>query len=113
MSQVITNVIAGLYRPYASEVLTVSSSAVPLSSSVYTLSGVRHSLDQVQYVLITSETADIRYTLDGITTPVGGSLGHLLLSGNSMVLAGYSAILNFRAIRNASTDATLQVTYER
>lgn len=113
MSQLITNVIGGLFQPYASEVLTVSTSVVPLTSTVYIVSGTRHSLQQVQYVLITSETADIRYTLDGVTAPVGGSIGHLLLSGNSMVLAGYSAIINFKAIRNAGADATLQITYER
>ena len=111
MSQLITNVIGGLYNPYDFESITVSSTAIGLTSSLYNPSTVgTRPLDQAQYVIITSETNDIRYRIDG-TDPTA-SVGHKLVAGSSMVLAGYSAIVKFKSIATGS-DATLMVTYER
>jgi len=48
--------------------------------------------------LITVETQDIRYTLDGVTTPTistGTAVGHVLTSGKSLVLDDPGQIQNF------------------
>lgn len=113
MSQIITNVIGGLYEPYAFETITVSSTAKSLTASVYDIASVTSQLypvRQVQYVLITSETSELRYRIDG-TAPTT-TVGHVLPSGSSMVLLGYTTIINFKIIASGS-DGTIQVTYER
>ena len=112
MSQIITNVIGGIYHPYAFESLTVSSSAIPLTASVYNTVAVTsgaNPLRQVQYVVITTETNSIRYRYDG-TAPTA-SIGHLMTAGTALVLIGYDTITQFQAIASGA-DATIMVTYE-
>ena len=51
--------------------------------------------------LITVETQDIRYTLDGVTTPTistGTAVGHVLASGKSLVLDDPGQIQNFNFV---------------
>lgn len=59
--------------------------------------------------LISSESADIRFRIDGGQPSV--SSGHYLSSGDTLVLTGSQAIQQFRVIRSAETDAVLRVTY--
>ena len=65
--------------------------------------------------LISVETADIRFTIDG-TTPVitatGGGVGHLLCNGDSYEIYGENNVSNFRCINavNAS-GAKVRCTY--
>lgn len=58
-------------------------------------------------VLISVETADIRFTMNG-TTPVitatSGGTGHLLASGQSFIVDGYTSVRNFKCI-NAVADS--------
>ena len=52
-------------------------------------------------VLITVETNDIRYTLDGVTTPTssaGTGLGHVMVAGGGIVLDGPGQVQNFSFI---------------
>lgn len=110
MSQLITNVISGLFHPYDFESITVSSSAVGLTPGCYNASSSLQPLREAQYVIITSETNDIRYRFDGVDPTA--SVGHKLVSGSSMVLLGIASIRQFKAIA-VTSDGTLMVTYER
>lgn len=87
------------------EAVTVSSSAVGLTSTKYNPSG-----HKAQVAFITVEGAQIRFRYDG-TDPTS-SEGHLFSPGDVLELIGFENIENFKAIRVGSTDATLRVTYE-
>ena len=70
---------------------------------------------QMKAALITVETADIRFTMDG-TTPVvtatGGGVGHLMVSGQSYVVRGWENIRNFRCINAvASSGAVVRCSF--
>ena len=88
-----------------SETLAISSSAIGLASipSGATLAEV-HVLD-----------ADIVFTLDGTTTPVGGGtpLGYRQGNGQTFELESKDEIDNFDAIRLGSSDARIYVEYYR
>lgn len=58
--------------------------------------------------LLTLETAQIRWTVDG-TAPTT-TVGHLLEPGDSLVVQGYAALRAFKAIRTGGTSGTLKVT---
>jgi hypothetical protein len=93
---------------YAVETLTVNDSSTSLTETVY---GAGKPQDFPQRAVITSEDADIRYWANG-TDPVAGTSGHLLAAGGSVVLSNPHSIRNFRAIRDGSVNAVLQVSYE-
>jgi hypothetical protein len=59
--------------------------------------------------LITVDTADIRYRLDG-EAPTATS-GHLVKSGETLTLQSAADIANFKAIRTTTTSAVLSVSY--
>jgi len=80
------------------EILTVSSTVVSLSNYD----------DLTRTATITVETDQIRYWVDGNEPTT--SAGHLLESGDSVVLESRNEIKHFRAIR-VTTDATCQVSY--
>jgi hypothetical protein len=64
--------------------------------------------------LISVETADIRFTIDGTTptTTALGGIGHLLQVGSSYEINGEQNIENFRCINAvASSGSILQCTY--
>jgi hypothetical protein len=112
----IVNVIAGIFQPCAFDTLTVDATAggIGLTEAKYHPLGDEGSdrlARSVARVVITVEAASIRYTYDGTT--VTASVGHLLNSGDVLVLVGEDAIKNFRAIRTTGTSGTIQCTYER
>jgi len=90
---------------FAYESITVSSSAVGFTSSVY-----KTSSHTAQVAFITCEDAQIRYRYDG-TNPTA-SEGHILNSGDTLLIEGLTNIENFRAIRTGASDAKIRVTYE-
>jgi len=92
--------------PQQMEMITVSTAVKTLTSTKYAPSGG----GQVFHALISINGADVRYTMNG-TDPVAGSIGHLLSDGDAMVIYGKESIMNFKCIRNASTDALLAATY--
>jgi hypothetical protein len=96
---------AGIYFGFNYEKLTVSNTAIGLTSSAYT-SGDKTA----QIAFITIETNDVRYTYDG-TTPTT-SIGHYALAGSAITLFGTHDIQNFRVIRATGSDAAISVTYE-
>lgn len=63
------------------------------------------------YAVVTAETANVRYTLDGVTTPTA-SVGIILAAGASIGLYGADPIAKFRAIQ-AAAGATIGVNYAR
>ncbi len=100
----IKNRMDGIYNEEANdfEPLTVSSNVVPLNISK--VNGENHCY-------ITVETAAVRFRVDG-PVPTATN-GHLTNPGQIIVLESPREILNFRAIRATSVDATLMVTYSR
>lgn len=56
------------------------------------------------------ETAEIRYTVDGQTTPTT-TVGQLLEIGDRLVIARREEMVNFRAIRTGGTSGTLSCYY--
>lgn len=96
---------AGVFFAFAFEQLTVTNAVKTLTAATY-VSGAK----KAQIAFITVESADIRYTYDG-TTP-SGSVGHLAVAGTAITLFGSHDIENFKAYRDASSDATISVTYE-
>ena len=81
------------------ETITVSTAAIGITSAI--------RLGQT-HTLLTSESADYRYRVDG-SDPTA-SVGHLVLAGVPLTLEGSRELVNFRAIRDAAVDITLSVT---
>lgn len=86
----------------AFETLTITGAAggVALTSGTY---GTR------RYAVITVDTADIRFTVDG--TPPTATVGHLLSPDDTLTLRSNEDIVAFRAIRTGSVSAVIQVSY--
>ena len=84
---------------------TVSTAATAIASAaqIAARSGAR-------YALVQAQGADLRYTIDGATTPVGGATGLLLANGASVILRK-EVLSAFSGIRNASTDVTAVVQF--
>jgi hypothetical protein len=63
-----------------------------------------------QAALLSLEGGDIRFRIDGISPPTSTS-GHLMVSGDTLLLVGSQAVNQFRAIRTGDTDGILTATY--
>lgn len=98
--------------PFARERITISSSALPLTASVYddhsasVLADRRHALA----ARITVYTNSIYWTEEG-TTP-SASAGDTGAAGDIIYLETYEAIKKFKAIR-VTGDAPIEVVYYR
>ena len=92
---------------YANETLTVTNAVKTLTSAVY--QDGKH--EDTYRCVITVEDADIRFWTTG-ASPVAGTSGHLASAGESIILTRKHSVSNFKAIRNAGVDVTIQVTYE-
>jgi len=92
---------------FAYESVTVSTAAIGFTLATMNPGGAP-SADRA---VITLETAQIRFRYDG-TDPTA-SEGHLLDTGNRLVLEGAENLNKFRAIRTSGTDGVLKVTFER
>lgn len=60
--------------------------------------------------LITLEGGDIRFRMDGLLPPTSTS-GHYMASGDTMLVIGTQALLQFRAIRVGEENGLLTATY--
>jgi len=102
--------ITDFFQVVDRETLTVSSSAVGFTAAKY--SKTTNNRNIIKRVEVSVEDADIRMTRDG-TTPVGSTTdtGTLIKDGTIFVINGEHDIRKARFIRNASTDAKLQVDY--
>ena len=86
--------------PIGFEALTVGTSAVGLTPTT--------GATQAE---ITVELADVRVRSDG-TDPTA-TVGHLILDGAVISLSSAKDIAAFKAIRDASTNVTLSISYLR
>jgi len=90
----------------AFETLTVSNTAVALSSEIYSKNG---GLEVCNAAMILVESAGIRYRVDGdVPTALVGLLAN---SGDVITLKGRSELKLFRAIRATGSDATITCDY--
>lgn len=96
---------AGVFFAFNFEQLTVTNAVKTLTATKY-----QSGSKKAQIAFITVESADIRYTYDG-TTP-DGNVGHLAVAGTALTLFGTHDIENFKAYRDAGSDAIISVTYE-
>lgn len=92
---------------FAHEQKVISNSAASLTAGTYAPAAG----ERAEEAFITCSGGECRWTYDG-TTPTA-SLGHILHDGGFVRLKGTHQIDKFQAIRYGSTDATLDVTYER
>ena len=97
--------VIGKYAGYDDEAITVVAVAIGLTASKLA------SDPRPKKVIITCETAQIRYRISG-SDPTS-SVGHLMSPLDSLVLEGFSQLNLFKAIRVGSTSASLYVTYLR
>src|SRR3990167_5787266 len=97
--------VIGKLIPYDFETITVADTAIGLTAAKL------NSTPKPKKVIITVETAQFRYRIDG-TDPTA-SVGHLVNPMDAIVLEGYSQLNNFKAIRKGATSASISVTYLR
>jgi len=96
------------------EKITTGSAIGFTSAKIAPTTGVGAGL-RAYAALITVETADIRFTLEG-TTPVitatDGGVGHVLAKDQSYVIEGYDNVANFKCINAAdASGAIVRATY--
>ena len=91
------------------EAITVADSAIGFTQGKIVPGSGSYEGMSAQEVYCTLETAAIRFTIDG-TTPTT-SVGHLLNTGDTLKLSNPNMIQNFSAIRTASTNGSLKVSY--
>ena len=99
-------------RAYAHEAITVDATAGGkgfTGTVVRTWDSGTAVKTVASEVLVSAETAEMRYTVDGTT--VTSTVGHLLSIGDVVVIAGLSNIDNFRAIRTGGSSGALKVTF--
>jgi hypothetical protein len=96
------------------ETITTLTSAKGFTSSKILPTTGNFAGKRAKFALVSVETADIRYTVDGTTPTVtaGTGAGHLVTSGTYLVIRGEHNINNFMCINavNAS-GANIKVTY--
>lgn len=91
------------FAQFAYEAITVSSTAKTLTAATY---------GAAQKAFITVDGNDIRYTLDGVTIPTSGSVGHKFLTTSEGRWLNKYELKKFKAVRaSSSADAVLKVTY--
>ena len=95
---------------FAHETLTVSNSAVSLTSSTYAPTPTASGTGAVM-AMFTVENDSLRFWTDG-GTPTS-SQGFLAVVGSAIYLCSPNEIRGFKAIRSASTDVPIQVEYFR
>lgn len=91
------------------EQLTVAGSSVGFTAATFGGAGIGRPALSATFLV---ETAPIRFTLDGATTPTS-AVGQLANVGDIYIVWGSLNIQNFRAIRTTGTSALLDVTYAR
>lgn len=88
------------------------SESLPVGSSSTTLAAIPDGANLAEIHVL---DADVVFTLDGSTTPVGSpvALGFRAGDGQNFELESRDEIVNFEVVRLATTDARLYVEYYR
>ena len=100
--------------PAYQERITATTSSIGFTSSKIAPTTGNFAGCRAKKVLVTVETADIRFTLDGTTPVVTGasSTGHLQAYNGGFVISGEQAIANFRCINAVgSSGSVVDATY--
>lgn len=97
--------VLGKLIAFDAEAITIADAAIGLTAAKLA------STPRPKKVIITVETAQFRYRIDG--TDPSATVGHLVNPMDSIVLEGYSQMNNFKAIRKGATSAEIFVTYLR
>lgn len=92
------------------EVLTVGTSSAYFTRSLIKPTTGTYAGMTAQAALLTLEGGDIRFRIDGNAPPTA-TTGHLMVSGDTLLLIGSQAINQFRAVRAGDTDGRLTATY--
>jgi len=92
-------------KAVARETITVADTAKTLTTATYVTTTF-----QTLFARINVTTAQMRATFDG-TAPVASTTGDLLNPSDTIEVWGTADLGNFKAIREGSTSAVLQVTY--
>ncbi len=92
------------------ELLTVGDASAYFSRGKISPTSGPYAGMTAQAVLVSLEGGEIRFRLDGLGPPTT-THGHILTSGDALLITGNQAINQFRAVRLGDTDGTLQVTY--
>jgi hypothetical protein len=90
------------------------NTAVPYDFESITVSTTAKTLNPLKSVhatkaFITVEAQPIRVRYDGITPTA--TEGHLYAAATTIILTNKTEIINFMAIRQGASDATLKITY--
>jgi hypothetical protein len=88
--------------PFATEKLTLSTTAMPLTASVYKPSGITPTM-----AVLSVEGGDMRYEVVGTPT---ANTGHFVGGTTTFAICGLDSIAAFQSI-SVTTTATLVVTY--
>lgn len=97
------------WAPGAYEAITVTDAAIGLTAEKIKPSTGAYAGLEARGALLTLETADIRFRLDG-TAPTAGE-GHYLVAGDSILVLGTQSLKQFQAIRTGVDSGVLRVTY--
>ena len=85
------------------EAITVSNAVIGFTTALL------NAAPQPKGAVLTLETANIRWRIDGGNP--SGAVGHLMATGDSIVLHGAASMYNFKAYRDGGVDGDLRVTY--
>lgn len=96
-----------IFKAYDTESITVADSAIGFSADTFAPAGKTDKPDRVVFQV---ETAQIRFTIDGVTTPTA-SVGLIGNVGDLITLTGEPDAKAFRAIRTGGTSAVIQPVY--
>lgn len=92
------------------EVLTVSNSSTWFQRDKIKPSSGPYAGMSAQAGLVSLEGGDIRFRMDGLAPPTSTS-GHFMTSGDTFLLIGTQALLQFQSVRTGEDDGVLTVTY--
>lgn len=106
-------------KPFATERLTVSSTAIGGTAATYnrvtagstekdTFSGGRGTF-KADRAFVECVSEGINYRADGTTVTTAN--GHVLAAGDSVWIVGYQAISQLSLIRSGANDAQVTITY--
>jgi hypothetical protein len=99
--------ISGIAIGYES--LTTATAVGFTASEILPTTGA-YTGEKARAAIISVETADVRFTIDGTTPTV--TIGHLLPNGSSFIITGERNVTNFRCMNAvAGSGATVKCTY--
>lgn len=96
-------VAAYAQQPTKREAITVSSTAVGMSSATYNPAGTA-----AQACILTLADAQVRWSVDGVAPT--STVGHVFDVGATLTLRREADFQRFKAIRTGSTDGVLTVS---